>query len=424
MLQVESKLITNQEGEKTMANLAINGGSPVRTAPFPQWPQGGEAEMLQLEKVLKAEQWGTLGKEALAFAEKFAQYIGVKHGICVNNGTVSLELILRGLDIGYGDEVIVPPYTFISTASAVAIAGATPVFADIENGTYNIDPASVEANITANTKAVIAVHAGGRPCDMDRIMEIAKKHGIYVIEDCAQAHGSQWKGKKLGSIGHASSFSFQASKNVSCGEGGAIMTDDFEFFKKFWHYHNSGRAYEQAGELSGLMLMGANSRLPEWQAAVLTVQLDKLEEQIERRMENAEYLNAGLKQFDFIKFLDTDDKITRNTYHLYIMKYISENLKGIKRERFISAMTAEGIPCSRGYVPLYKMNAFSTPNFRKSTGSNTDYSSIHLENTEKACNEEALWMQGSMLLGSKRDMDDILEAMGKISCYYKRGSLL
>ena len=397
-----------------MAKLAINGGSPVRTSPFPKWPQGGKAELEGLEKVLKAEQWGTLGNEALAFAKKFAEYNGVKYGIGVNNGTISLELILRGLNIGYGDEVIVPSYTFISTASAVAIAGATPIFADIENGTYNIDPASIEANITPNTKAIIAVHVGGRPCNMDRIMDIAKKNGIYVIEDCAQAHGSEWNGKKVGSIGHAGSFSFQESKNVTSGEGGAIICDDVELFKEFWHFHNSGRAYDLAGEFSGVMLMGTNARMTEWQAAVLTAQLDKLDEQIERRMDNVAYLNSRLRQFDFIKLLNAGESVTKNSYHLFIMKYDSDGLKGLKRERFISAMNSEGIPCSKGYVPLYVMDAFDSPNFRKSTGSDIDYSSMHLENTEKACNEEALWLTGRMLLGSKKDMDDIIEAMGKV----------
>jgi dTDP-4-amino-4,6-dideoxygalactose transaminase len=397
-----------------MAQLALNGGTPVRTAPFPQWPQGGEAEMEQLEKVLKAEQWGTLGDEALAFAKKFAGYIGVKYGIGVNNGTISLELILRGLNIGYGDEVIVPAYTFISTASAVAIAGATPVFADIESNTYNIDPASIEANITPNTKAIIAVHIGGRPCNMDRIMEIAKRHGIYVIEDCAQAHGSEWKGNKVGSIGHVGSFSFQQSKNLTCGEGGAILTDEFELFKEFWHCHNSGRAYEMSSEFGGVMLMGTNGRMTEWQAAVLTAQLSKLDEQIDTRMENVAYLNARLKEFDFITSLDTDHNITRNTYHLYIIKYDSKKLGETERDKFISAMNAEGIPCSKGYVPLYKMDALMTSNFKKSTGSSIEYSSLHLENTEKACNEDALWMPGRLLLGSRKDMDDIVEAMNKI----------
>ncbi len=318
------------------------------------------------------------------------------------------------MNIGYGDEVIVPAYTFISTGSAVAIAGATPVFADIESCTYNIDPASIEANITSKTRAIIAVHIGGRPCNMDKIMEIAKKHGLYVIEDCAQAHGSQWRDRKVGSIGHAASFSFQQSKNLTSGEGGAILTDDFELFKEFWHYHNSGRAYELASEFGGLMLMGTNGRMTEWQAAVLTAQLDKLEEQIDIRMENAAYLNKRLSQFDFITLLDPDHDITRNTYHLYIVKYNSKNSGGVSREKFISAMKAEGIPCSRGYVPLYKMDAFMTDNFRKSTGSNRDYSSLYLENTEKACNEEGLWIPGRVLLGSKKDMDDIIEAMDKI----------
>jgi dTDP-4-amino-4,6-dideoxygalactose transaminase len=402
-----------------MTNLAINGGDKIRTTPFPQWPQWGNEEVELLEKVLKSGVWGTLGNEAISFADRFAKYQNAEYGILVHNGTISLELIIRGLNIGYGDEVIVPAYTFISTASSVAIAGAVPVFADIDPNTYNIDPESIEEKITSKTKAIIVVHVGGRSCDMDRIMEMARRHGLYIIEDASHAHGSEWKGRRIGAIGDAGSFSFQNSKNLTCGEGGAILTNKFEHFKEFWNYHHSGRAYEMSSEFGGLILMGTNARMAEWEAAILSAQIKRLDEQIERRMENASYLNSKLKEFDFIRLLSDDERITRNSYHLFIFKYLKEKLGGLSREKFISAMCAEGIPCSNGYVPLYKMDAFNSPNFRKSIGSEIDYSKLYLTNTEKASYEEAIWFSGNMLLGSEKDMDDIIKAIEKISANVK-----
>jgi len=399
----------------TMAGLAINGGNKMRHIPFTQWPQWRSKEVELLEKVLKSGVWGTLGNEALGFADRFAKYQDAEYGISVHNGTISLELIIRGLNIGYGDEVIVPAYSFISTASSVAIAGATPVFTDIDPNTYNIDPASIEEKITPKTKAIVVVHIGGRPCDMDKVMEIAYKHGLNVIEDAAHAHGSEWKGRKVGAIGDAGSFSFQNSKNMSCGEGGAIITNNYEHFKEFWHYHHSGRAYEMSSEFGGLVLMGTNARMAEWEAAVLNAQLDKLDEQIEIRMKNASYLNSKLKEFDFIQLLSEDERITRNSHHLYIIKYDSKKLGNLSRNKLISAMCAEGIPCSGGYIPLYKMDAFNSANFRKSTGSETDYSKLYLPKTEEASNDGAIWFSGNMLLGAKEDMDDIIRAMEKIS---------
>lgn len=398
-----------------MKTLAINGGKPIRTDSFPIWPHGGELELKQLTKVVKSGCWGTLGDEALKFAEKFAKYQDAEYGISVHNGTVSLELIMRGLDIGYGDEVIVPAYTFISTATSVAMAGATPVFADIESNTYNIDPISIEANITPRTKAVIVVHLGGRSCGMDTIVKIARKHDLYIIEDAAHAHGSEWKGQRIGSIGDASSFSFQNSKNLACGEGGAIITNSYDYFKKFWHYHNSGRSYELGSEFGGEIFMGTNARMSEWGAAILNAQLDRMDEQIARRMENAQYLGTKLKEFDFIRLLDDDDRITRNSYHLFIIRYDAEKIDGISRDKFLSAIRAEGIPCQNGYVPLYKMGAFNTPNFRKSIGTKRDYTNMFLENTERAYAEEAIWIPGNVLLGSRRDMDSIIDAFDKIS---------
>ena len=225
---------------------------------------------------------GTLGGEVNKFSRRFAEYQQANiWNICVTNGTVTLEVILRGLGIGYGDEVIVPPYTFNATVSSVVFVGATPVFTDIEEGTYNIDPGKIEEAITPNTKAIIPVHIGGRACNMDRIMEIAKKHNLYVIEDCAHAHGSEWKGRRVGSIGDAGSFSFQASKNLTAGEGGFITVNDTKLFEKFWSVHHCGRDYHGKVWYDHVNI-GTNARMTEWQAAILDAQMDKLDEEIEK----------------------------------------------------------------------------------------------------------------------------------------------
>ena len=396
-----------------MSKLAINGGSPVKTSEFPKWPQYGEKEAEALNRVLNSGVWGTLGSEVLKFNEKFAEYQGAKYGIAVTNGTATLEIILRALEIGIGDEVIVPPYTFNATVSSVLIVGATPVFADIESDTYNIDPAMIEKVITKNTKAIIPVHIGGRACDMDAIMAIAKKHGLYVIEDSAHSVGSEWKGTRVGTIGNAGSFSFQASKNLTAGEGGIITTNDEDLYDKCFSIHHCGRDMK-----NGLWYehpnMGTNARMTEWQAAILNVQMDRIDEQLETRMKNAAYLNARLKDIPCTGIMKPDERITRNAYHLFVFKYFKDNCKGLPREKFIEAMKAEGIPCASGYVCLYKQGMLNSPLAKRTLRADTSYKDIFLANAEKACYEEGMWLYQYMLLGTQKDMDDIIEAVNKV----------
>ncbi|NSW89589.1 MAG: DegT/DnrJ/EryC1/StrS family aminotransferase [Firmicutes bacterium] len=396
-----------------MSNLAINGGNPLRTEGFPKWPQYGEKEKKALERVLNSGVWGTLGNEVKQFAKKFAEYQQANYGIAVTNGTVSIEIILRALGIGYSDEVIIPPYTFNATASAVLFLGATPVFVDIEADSYNIDPNKIEESITPKTKAIIPVHVGGRACDMDRIMDIASKHNLYVIEDCAHAHGSEWKVRRVGSIGHAGSFSFQASKNLTAGEGGFITVNDTAIYEKCWSIHHCGRAYRGTVWYEHVNI-GTNARMTEWQAAILDAQMESLDEQIQRRMENAEYLNSRLEEIPCVEPLKHDERITRNSYHLFIFKYKSENCKDLPRERFIKALNAEGIPCSSGYVCLYKQPLFHGEDIRRVTDSKIDYKNMYLENAEKAGEKEGIWLTQNMLLGTKKDMDDIIDAIIKV----------
>lgn len=406
-----------------MAKLAIDGGEPIRKKPFSKWPVWDESEANALKSVLESGVWGIGGSKVPEFEQKFASYVGVEYGICVTSGTTALEIALRAADVGPGDEVIVPPYTFMATASSVLQIKAIPIFADIDKDTYNLNPDAMESAITERTKAVIPVHIGGCPADMDRIMEIARKHNIIVIEDCAQAHSAEWKGKKVGSIGDMGCFSFQSSKNLCAGEGGIITTNNREMGDKCWSFHNCGRVRQ--GAWYEHPLLGSNLRMTEWQAAILLAQMERLEEQTNTRNHNALYLSKKLSEIDGIQPLMRDKRVTIHSYHLYIFKYDSSKFNNIPKLKFIQALNAEGIPCSSGYNPLYKDDLFKAP-IQKCPIScayykgEVDYSKVYCPVTEKACSEEAVWLFQSMLLGTEEDMDDIVNAICKIKECFKR----
>ncbi|MCF0136102.1 MAG: DegT/DnrJ/EryC1/StrS family aminotransferase [Lachnospiraceae bacterium] len=401
--------------------------SPLRTKPFPSWPQWGEAEEEMLRKVLYAGQWGTLGDQAMSFASRFAAFQDCQYGIAVNNGTQALEIAMRGLGLGFGDEVILPAYTFIATASAVCACGITPVFADIDPATMLLDAADAERRITPRTRAIIAVHYAGRPCDMDAIMAVASAHGLKVIEDCAQAHGASFRGRKVGSFGDVGTFSFQETKNLPAGEGGMIVTNNKEVFAECWHYHTSGRALEGSAELGGLVLMGTNARMAEWEAGILHVQMDKLEGQMAKRTENARLLRELLKDEDWLELPAQDERITCHAYHLFTMT-LKKDVLGMSREEWIRRVSAEGIPVSASYNPLYRDVMFSSANFRRMcapvSGSAVTFASCALESGSmaasddcKAVEEAAPWnvyLTQNVLLAEAEDMQDIVKVFRKV----------
>ena len=389
-----------------MSKLALDGGKPVRTKPFPTWPVWDKRESKALDDVLNSGQWNMNNPIVQEFEDRFAEYVGTDYAISVTSGTMALVISLIAADIGAGDEVIIPPYTFTATAAAVLMLNATPVFADIDPGTFNLDPGEMESAITEKTKAVIPVHIAGGPADMDAIMEIARRHNLAVVEDACQAHAAEWRGKKVGGFGDTGCFSFQASKNLCAGEGGIIVTNDKRLADKCWSYHNSGRVreggrYEQHG-------LGSNFRMTAWQSAILLAQMERLDEQTKTRNRNGLYLSEKLSEIPGIEPARRDEAITTHAYHLYMFKYDSSEFGNQPRERFLEALTAEGIPCSRGYHPLYKNDMFSSPI------GGIDYSQLFLPVTEKVCNEEAVWLKQSMLLADQKDMDDIVEAVAKI----------
>ena len=400
-----------------MANLAINGGNAVRTKPFPKWPVWDENEITYLREVVESGKWGSLhGSKVKTFTEKYAQYHQAKYGICVNSGTTALKIALQSTGIGAGDEVIVPGYTFIATATAVLDAGAIPVFVDIDPNTYNLDIDKIEDALTERTKAIMPVHFGGRSCDMDRLNELAKKHGLKIIEDAAQAWGSEWNGKKVGALGDAGCFSFQSSKNVTSAEGGIILTNDEETAKFARSFANCGRV--EGGIWYEHYYLGGNYRMTEFQGALLLAQFERYPELKARREKNARFLTEQLSKIDGAEVLSDDPKITSNSSHIFIWRYKKENFKDVPKDKFVDAMRKEGIILSPGYsIPLYTQPLFKEMSFGpkgKKIDVGVDYTSYFLPETEKACYEESIWFPQFVLLGDESDMNDIVEAIVKV----------
>ena len=403
--------------------LAINGGTKTRTKPFPQWPVWTNDDEAALLGVLRSGKWGRFGEEASRvqeFERAFAAYQGAKFGTAVVNGTAALRVALLAAGLREGDEVIVPPYTFQATATAVIETNGVPVFTDIHPDSYNLDPDKIEAAITLQTRAIIPVHFAGQAANMDRIMTIARRRNLIVIEDAAHAHGAEYKGRRLGSIGHMGCFSFQSSKNLTSGEGGIVITNDERYAAVCYSVHNCGRTPDS--EWYDHRVLGMNLRLTEFQAAVLLSGLKRLDEQTAIRDANGRYLNERLEQIPGIRPFPRGQGETRHSYHLYMFRYDSAEFGGVPRARFLEALAAEGIPCSCGYgVPLYKQTFFQKKAFGPYMASRhpVDYTSVHCPVCEKACAEEACWLTHPMLLGTRDDMDDIVRAVSKIHDHRK-----
>lgn len=390
--------------------LALFGGKPVRRKPFPAWPIFGKPEEARLLRALRSGKWGRLhGKQVEEFEKEFAAMHGCKHAIAVVNGTVSLRIALLAAGIRADDEVIVPPYTFVSTATAVIEANAVPVFADIDLATFNIDPKAVEAAITPRTRAIIPVHFAGQMADMASIMRIARKHKLTVIEDAAHAHAAKSGGKMAGSAGDFGSFSFQSSKNLTSGEGGIITTNDDEMAASCRSIHSCGRV--EGGVWYEHHVIAGNYRLGEFQGAVLNAQLARLEEQTKRRDENGQYLASRLSKLPGIFPQKRPVDCERHAHHLFMARVDS------KRDSVVEALRAEGIPCSGGYgfsltqQPLFRNKAFG-PYLPKSR-SRLNFAKSRVPNSDRIC-REIIWLEQSMFLGTRRDMDDIANGFEKV----------
>lgn len=364
--------------DKVNQQPAILGGNPVVDHDWPDWPiWNPETDEKRLLEVMRSGVWSRKNVTQ-EFEQKWAELIGSK----------------------------------------------IPVFADIDPKTFQIDPAKIEEKITDRTRAILPVHILGLPCDMDPIMDIARRHNLVVVEDACQAWLAEYDGKKAGTFGNAGCFSFQNSKNIPIGEGGAIVSDDDAFMDRCFSYHNYGMPYGSVkSDRGGAVMSGTKLRITEYQCAIGLAQLERLDEQTDMRSENAAYLSAMIREVPGITPYELYSKVTRASFHLYPFRYDQREFKGLPRAKFLSALSAEGIPCSSGYIPLNKMpyleNAFNSKNFKKFYGEKELNIDRYNEENEcplndKLCYEEAVWLPQYVLLGSRRDMESIRNAIGKI----------
>ncbi len=405
-----------------MEKLALLGGQPAKKGDFPAWPQWDEKEEKAVMEVLHSGVWWrTPGTQTLKFEQDFAKYQGAKYGIACTNGTAAIEIVMSALGIGFGDEVIVPDFTFVATASAVLMANAMPVMVDVEPDSYCIDTTKIEAAITPRTKAVIAVHVAGHPADLDALVEICKKHDLILVEDCAHAHGSEWKGTKVGNFGAAGTFSFQASKLMTAGEGGMIITNDKDLEVRIRSVHDCGRLPDEW--FYAHFLNGSNYRLSEWQGAVLSQQLSRLDDQAARRTANANYLYEELPKIEGIKPQKLDERATRSGQYCFIFRYDKEAFAGLSRDKFIEAFNAEGIPTQASYPPVHALDLFQSGEFRKRLAPEHAAEEFPFLKADFPVSDDAaettVWMVHRTLLGSQQDVAEVVEAIKKIQAQAK-----
>ena len=403
----------------TIGKPALLGGTPVRTAAFPGWPIQDTREEQALVAVLKSGKWGRGGgSQVKAFEAQYASLTGAQHCLATANGTSALLVALAAMGIGAGDEVIVPPYTFVATVNAVLTLNALPVFVDTDIETFQIDAKKIEAALTPQTRLLLPVHLGGSVADMDAILSLSTSRNIPVLEDACQSHLAQWKGRHVGSLGRAGCFSFQASKNLNSGEGGALITSDQALVERAYAFHNNGRP--GSGSDFSYRHGGLNLRLTEFQAALLMAQMTRLDGQATQRETNAAYLTTQLAQVPGITPAKMYPGVTRNAYHLYMFRYDAAGFGGLSRAGFLKALRAEGVPASGGYSPLNKEPFLAT------TFAGTAYQRIYgaarlrqweeqnrLPQNDRLC-DEAVWLTQTMLLGPREDMDHIVAAVRKI----------
>lgn len=400
---------------------AALGGTPVHRGGWPQWPEWQESWEPDIIKILRSGRWfreSTVGK-VQEFEAGYAKLLGAKHCLATASGTTALITGLYAMGLDAGDEVIVSPYTFVATYNAILIHKALPVFADTDPTTLTIDPASIESRITDRTRLILPVHIYGMPCDMEAINAIAKRRGLGVVEDACQAWLAEYQGRKCGVLGDLGCFSFQNSKHIPSGEGGAISSDNEKLIDRCYAYHNCGRA---RGTLQGkgCFTRGSNFRMQHFQGAMLVQQFDKLVKQTEIRRQNADYLMAGLKQIGGIDPARLPNT-SRPVWHVFPMRYDAGQFAGLSRAKFLHALKAEGVPCGTGYQQQYDegiiSEAIQSRGFQRLWGQQRlkdYYDSLQaLKGNRQVC-ETTVTLSQNMLLADRGCMDQILEAIGRI----------
>ncbi len=401
-----------------MPELAINGGTPVRATPYPAWPAPDEEYVEAVADVVRGGEWGGFpepGVNAAAFEEAFAAYQGARHGVLMMNGTVTMEVACKALDIGWGDEVIVPALTFAATAYAPMAAGALPVIVDVDPRTWCIDPDAVEAAITPRTKAIIPVHLGHQMADMDRIMAIATAHGLAVIEDCAHAHGQQWRGQGAGCIGDVGSFSHQSSKILTSGEGGTLLTNDDTLARRAHSIIDCGRAKDPEEKE---FTFGANYRLSELNAALLVVAMRRFPAQQGSRAVAGKAFEAMVAEIPGVRVMPHDDRITRWSFYNYLIAIDPEAFGGATNEVVAAAMEAEGIPAEVQYPSMNRYELFQ-PSLSKlpvavAHADRLDPQRMSFPVAEAAGQRESIYFMETVFRDGERGIRDAADALAKI----------
>lgn len=406
---------------KVSSKPALLGGEPThKGGSFSSWPQIDEKHERTWQEVLQKRGWCRLnGDYVKRFEAEYAKTIGTKYCVAVANGTSALIASLNALGVSPGDEVLVPPYTFVATINAVLLQYALPVFVDTDPATFEMDASKVEALITERTTAMIPVHIGGNVVDMDTILAISKKHKVPVIEDACQAHLAEWRGKRVGGLGDTGCFSFQVSKNLCSGEGGAMMTNRKDLLERAGSFHTNGRPWHATSGFAYVQ-NGSNLRMTEFQGALLLEQLTRVEAQSQIREQNAAHLTKRIEAIPGIHPAKHYEGTTRNAYHLYMFRYDAEAFAGLSRDRFREALRAEGIPNSSGYTPLNEQHFVKETLYSRGFQNVFGKEAIDTYFERMACPEndrlctEGVWFMQNMLLGPRSDMDDIADAIERI----------
>lgn len=399
--------------------LALRGGTPVRTKPFPSWPQTGEIDERNILDSLRSHHWCTYDGEFIPLFEKaWAERIGTAGCVSTPCGTHALHMAVTLLDVSPGDEVIVSPYTYIATIDVILLNYALPVFADTDLNTFQIDPNDIEHRITENTRAVLPVHIFGGSANMDKILAVARKHNLPVIEDACEGHDTEWSGKRVGSLGTIGCFSFQETKVLPAGEAGAFVSNDKNLIEKAYSFRDFGRDLKNP---SHYKIRGTKYRISDFPAAVLMAQLTRLDEVCAVREKHGAYLKAELKKMPGIMPQEHYPQSTRQTYLEFGFRYDSRHFSGVSREQFANALRAEGIPVGVTYHPLnkeaYLEDALNSRGYRRVFSKkrlDRYREQNRLPHNDELCATE-LGMDQHVLIGTLQDVDDILEAFHKVS---------
>ena len=411
-----------------MSELAILGGPKTRTEPYPQWPVWDQRDIDAVVEVVKSGRWGGYpypGPKTAELAKRFSELQGGGYAVPMINGTVTMEVALRAAGIGWGDEVIVPAYTFQATASAPMGAGAIPVIVDVDPNTYCLDPKAAEKAITPKTKAIIPVHLGSNMADMDAIMALAEKYNLVVIEDCAHAHGAKWRGMGAGTIGHFGSFSLQSSKTLTSGEGGILLCKSAEHAALAASIIDCGRKHALGGgdeDPNGLGVQGGNFRMSELQSAMALVGIERFPAQAKQREEMADYMDESLSEVPGIRLLKRDPRHTTRSFYRYIFA-IDPEAFGMEHELLCGALDAEGIECWTGYEAMHNYELFQ-PQKSKLAVPNAfpeyfDFKKMNLPEAARACEHEAVWLDEAIFREGPKGVDDAVAAIRKIQANAK-----